>query len=882
MEQWTDAFKKSFSAENEEEREESQKNILEHIQHLSPTFFENSFLILQDSSIDYNIRHASAIYLSKFLFATQKIRMNSIENFLHDSSKQEMIFNLQEVILSLIFEDDGLLQRECIHILALLFYFNTEQLFDAINNIFDIFDDKTKANIPLHLFYDILNHPFIESFSKNENIQQILFKAFQSCVGIIQIPYTDQSDIELRKIASEDITLVLSSLPKFINELEHIQIIFAALPSSFLIPDTSLFSSLHQIMYLLIINNYQYKNELFDTILQYITNDLSVNNDNYMEIVLQFIDYLSENELKLVNKNNNLIAKDNNQEAMQQEEDHYISTKLLHSLFNNLAYLFLNFLKDEKDNTLYNFIISIFTNIINIEPLFITKLLMQNIDDHIESSEMEDHCIILNLIAIFGQLNQIDDDLEISLYEYFQPKLTYLKDMISRSIETPQMLYLSLFATTKIVSRFPSLIESSVNPSQIIHEFLESVEIDTITDSSIIVSYISMLSSFCKAFDAKRPSNPFTDDDLFPNIVELFILLFQYPYFADHPEIITTLTKAIKIFVQCSSVTTNKIPLFQLLLTNLEESFSENNYIYQSLICSMLYQVINFTKSLAHEYFPTLHELLIHILDYHDSPSFTYALPTFAISICYMSFDPIIMETFIKYVQEGISSDDPSVILYTNISLLKVLQKHEKYIFPWIQQLFEILYESLKAPDQNCRETAIPYLIRTLTKNIEIADKTNNDEYQEQAHCFIAQQEEWMTLMLTHFISEISYSFNYDDEIDFADKMFGSISYSIGVYSQVYRSEGNRDKELAFFRTIFRPFTNVFSPLLEIKNDTCIDFFFMLKNLSMFISRNNHGRICAKPIQRKLKIIEEKHIYPEEIKQIKICLFGSDSYEFLK
>ena len=140
MEQWADAFKKSFSAENEEEREESQKNILEHIQHLSPTFFENSFLILQDSSIDYNIRHASAIYLSKFLFATQKIRMNSIENFLHDSSKQEMIFNLQEVILSLIFEDDGLLQRECIHILALLFYFNTNLIYEDMSLLYKVLD----------------------------------------------------------------------------------------------------------------------------------------------------------------------------------------------------------------------------------------------------------------------------------------------------------------------------------------------------------------------------------------------------------------------------------------------------------------------------------------------------------------------------------------------------------------------------------------------------------------------------------------------------------------------------------------------------------------------------------------------------------------------
>ena len=876
IEQWVDAFRKSYSDGNQKEREEAEKQILEHISNFSPTFFENAFLILKDESIDHNVRIASSIYLSKFFFATQKKRMISIERFIQDPSRQEIITEFQETLTSLIFNDD-ILQRECIHILALLFYFNTEPLFEPVSQIFSSLgtDDNSKKNIPLFLYYDIINHPFIDSFVSNENIHQLLFQAFQSFVEIIQTPNIDDSDIDLKKNAAANIEITLSLLPKFICEFENIQMLLAAMPSSLTIADTFVFYTLHHIMYLLIANNYQFKDELFAIISQYVQNDLAMDGYDYLEVGLYFLDEMSGYERKL-------ITTSPKKSASIPEEGNYITTKIFPMIYEQLTYFLLNGLNIGQNDNLYNYSKYILVNLINIEPYYICNLLFQSIDQHLESSEMNDHYIILCLISLINQLETGDVEFERFLHDFFQPKLSYLKNIITQSIGTPPMLFMALTATANLLYRLPSVVEMTTEPAIIFESFLEIIEINTINDSSIIVSYIDMISSLCNAFPSSSPTNPIKDKELFSRIVDLFLLLFQYPDFENHSEIIKKITRANRIFVQHISKDTNQINFFHELLVKLEESLSEENYFYQSLLCSMLYQLINFKKSILIAYFPDLNELLIHILENHDSPAFTYALPTFAISICYAPFEPALVEEFMNIVQGGLSTNDPSVILYTVISLLKVLEKHKDFIFPWTIPTYEMLCATLQEPDQNCREIAIPYMIRTISMIIYIDSTSQIDTYQEDAHQFISQQEEWMITMLTHFISDISYSFDYDDQIEFADRMFGSIAYSIGVYSQVYNSEGDKNKEITFFRTIYKPFAKAFAPLLNIKNDTCIDLFFMLNNLTKYISRINHGRICDRTIARKLHIIEESHIYPEEIRQIKNYLFGSESYEFLK
>ena len=125
---------------NEDERNEANQNLLDHIQSLNPDFIKNSCLVLKTDSIDYNTRHAASVYLSRF-FTIQSIKQKKqLDTFASNPSNKEIIADLIQTLFTIIHSDNSTLQRECIHIFSLLVYINIDGIFDNLYQLFSLFD----------------------------------------------------------------------------------------------------------------------------------------------------------------------------------------------------------------------------------------------------------------------------------------------------------------------------------------------------------------------------------------------------------------------------------------------------------------------------------------------------------------------------------------------------------------------------------------------------------------------------------------------------------------------------------------------------------------------------------------------------------------------
>ena len=875
MEQWIEIFAQSISSIDEDERNEANQNLLDHIQSLNPDFIKNSCLVLKTDSIDYNTRHAASVYLSRF-FTIQSIKQKKqLDTFASNPSNKEIIADLIQTLFTIIHSDNSTLQRECIHIFSLLVYINIDGIFDNLYQLFSLFDcdEIEKKQIPLYLLYDLLNHCFINQILTNPQIREMFIAAHISATNIIAIPVNEQNLTNIKMSAAQALDLSLSVIPSFITEKESVFQILNAIPSSLTIPDINLFSTLHHIMLLLLINNYQNNNELLEILSTYLSNSLSMEQNDFLEIALNFLDDLTDFELNSVELQNT---------TEKESEEEYFSIKIFDVIFPYLINFILTGLKDD-DNILFSLTLSIFRHIINLRPEKILLLFRDNIEEHINSEDFNDHFIILNLLALFGELKPIiSHELDQNLFNYLQPKLPYLKYIISNSLEYPPMLKMSFICTSRLLYRFPEILENTYDPSVHVHDFIDFIDPTSISDPSLLVSYIDMICSFCKVFAPSNPCNPFTDSDLFKVVVSLFLQLFEYPEFENNQEVLNIVNKGIRIIIEHAYCLTDKKSLFQNLLEVLKTSLENENQFYQSLLCLMLYQIINFTKGYQlSSLFPETQEVLARILSYHNTLLFDYALPTFSITICYSQFSPDVFEQFIGFIHEGLDSCDPSIILYTCISLDKALIEHKINVFPWISDIFSHLKATLESVDDECRDKALPYLIRSISNTFDIANFINKSQ-NENTISFISENEEWMKLMIQHFGSEISYSTNFDDEREFADQMFGAISHAIGVFFEVFPPEGDHDIEKRFSMTVYKPFMRAFSCLLVLSDSSYRDLFFMLNNLSKYISKTNLGRFCDRQLQKKLHQLEisQNNTFAGDLQIIKKNLFGDTNFKF--
>ena len=859
MEELAKIFENANSDETET-RNEAMEIIYSNINSMSIDFLHTSMLILKNESLDYTIRAAASLYISRFL-APERKRTRDLEKCFKNIDPG-FFEEFETSIIEVLFSDTATIRNECIHIMGLLLYLRKELITEKITSILSNFDSENEEEVFLSakMFDDIINHPFIDKIAEIQEVKDILIASHESIIKIIGQDYASGVySIELRKLAADALNASLTNLPLFSSEKGPVESIFAAMPASFIVPDVSLFTTLHQIMFKICVNNYQNYPEFIGTVNEYLSNDFAIEGSDYLETVLTFLDELTDYEQKNIKP---------------QEGQEYLSIELFDTIFPNIINFIPRGLVD-MNNSLYKLSFDILEKLLMHNADKIGSIITSQIVEHFEADDNETIFNVITLMALLGRYKE--KDVECKIYTFLVSNLGYISSHVN-STDEPMIAKAGLWCLSEIFKKYPEIVKNDID----IMEFLNIIKVDEVMDPILLFFYIEMVGSICSTFSPKTPDNPFTNDKLFPEVVNLIKLLLQYPLADDNFLYVKRLEKTIKNFFECSSYSTHRsmIELYYSLVDQLEESLSETEekVAYQSIICYILQQISITCKGSQIDYTKAL-SVLRRVITMHNSMLYNNSMPAYSYAISQLPFSPELFEEFVSFIEYGFDSGDASVIKQAakNINITCKIFKDD--IAPWVPKIFEKLRDLLNSFDDQSKEIAVSCLIRSTSRLFE-TDKVRTEADKENLNELISENKEWFLSMIAHFGSEITYSSQYEDEEDFGNEVAGAVCTAITTYAKVYQFESDTHEESKFLKVYYIPFLKNINNLSKLCDDTCNDLFVMVKTLSKIISKINSGRICHISLRQILRKIEKEERMSEHLNVIRKDVFGDPKYVF--